>query len=537
MSGAVSAGAPREVETSAAPDLWWPYFGDWLRRAHQVVSASADVLNRLNVFPVSDSDTGTNVELTLAGMVEALPASGPIAADDLVRAAVLSAHGNSGAIVAEMMISVAREAGRPRTGSDPGPGSLVAHLLRVAARAATRAVARPVAGTILTVADDAARSAEIAAETTPDDAAVVVEAAQRAAAESLARTPELLDVLAEAGVVDAGGQAYVLLIDVLSEMLGGDPAEPVGDAAPSAASDSSPTGVEPEVTYEVMYALRGAGPDALTALRGELSEWGGSVVVVGDETVAQVHVHLADAGAAVEAGMARGALSQVRISVLPTTPATTDRTVVAVVAGPGLADAVAALGGVAVRPADSHVTLEELAVILDRDCGDVVILPNDMESLEFANHLAASRRGPGRRVAVIPTTAQVQGLAALAVHEPSADFDSAVVAMSSTAGHARHGAVTIAETAAMTMAGRCEVGDVLGLLDGDFVEIGSSVPEVAERIISRLTAGGGELLTLIAGADAQPELVEQLRRRHDPGLDVEVVDGGQRRYLLLIGIE
>ncbi len=455
---------------------------------------------------------------------------------------MLSAHGNSGAIVAEMLISVAREASRPATGPGRRAGSRLAHLLRVAADAADRAVARPVAGTILTVADDAAQAAHVAADTHPDDAAVVIDAARRAAAESLARTPELLDVLAEAGVVDAGGQAYVLLIDVLSELLDGDPAQPLSDLVPAAAPDEAARAgaadkMLDDVTYEVMYALRGADPEALTALRGELSAQGGSVVVVGDETVAQVHVHLVDAGSAVEAGMARGALSQVRISVLPTTPAMTGRTVIAVVAGPGLAAAVAALGGVAVRPANSHVTLEELARVLDSGCGDVVILPNDMESLELANHLATSRRGPGRRIAVIPTTAQVQGLAALAVHEPSADFDSAVVAMSATAGHARHGAVTIAEAAAMTMAGRCEVGDVLGLLDGDFVEIGSSVPEVAERIIGRLAAGGGELLTLITGADAQPELVEQLRLRHDPGLDVEVVDGGQRRYLLLIGIE
>ena len=132
----------------------------------------------------------------------------------------------------------------------------------------------------------------------------------------------------------------------------------------------------------------------------------------------------------------------------------------------------------------------------------------------------------------------MQGLAALAVHEPAADFDSAVVTMSSTAGHARHGAVTIAETPAMTMAGRCEVGDVLGLLDGDFVEIGSSVPDVAERVIARLAAGGGELLTLITGADADVDLVEDVRRRPArTACEIEVVTGGQRRYPLLIGIE
>ena len=144
------------------------------------------------------------------------------------------------------------------------------------------------------------------------------------------------------------------------------------------------------------------------------------------------------------------------------------------------------LGGTPVLPSGAHVTLEELSAVLDAACGDVVILPNDMESLELASHLAASRRGPGRRVAVIPTDAQVQGLAALAVHEPSADFDSAVVTMSATAGHARHGAVTVAESPAMTMAGRCDVGDVLGLVDGDFVEIGTLG---APRWPSRWSAG------------------------------------------------
>lgn len=139
---------------------------------------------------------------------------------------------------------------------------------------------------------------------------------------------------------------------------------------------------------------------------------------------------------------------------------------------------------------------------------------------------------------MIPSTAQVQGLTALAVHEPSSDFDSAVVAMSTTSGHTRHGAVTVAETRAMTMAGRCEVGDVLGLLDGDFVEIGDSVTEVAERVIARLTAVGGELLTLVTGAEAEPGLAEWLQQRfRHPDLEIELVAGGQRRYPLLIGLD
>ena len=241
--------------------------------------------------------------------------------------------------------------------------------------------------------------------------------------------------------------------------------------------------------YEVMYALRGARPESLDALRIELSQRGESVVVVGDEIVAQIHVHLADAGAAVEAGLPHGSISQLRIAALPEESVSADRAVIAVVAGPGLADAVRSLGGVPVLPGGPRITVEELSEALDGHPGDVVLLPNDMESLELATHLAESRRSRGRRIAVIPSTAQVQGLTALAVHEPSSDFDSAVVAMSTTSGHTRHGAVTVAETRAMTMAGRCEVGDVLGLLDGDFVEIGDSVTEVAERVIARLHGG------------------------------------------------
>jgi uncharacterized protein len=537
MSGAVSTGVPLQ------PTVLWSGFRTWLRRAYEVVSASAPELNRLNVFPISDSDTGTNLELTLAGIRAALADEGGTA-EQVVQASVLAAHGNSGAIVAEMLVQVSGELSRTAPADVTPAGQLAARCLRVAARAATRAVARPVAGTILTVADDAAEAATTAAAVHSGDALAVVGAARRAAATSLAGTPRQLAVLAEAGVVDAGGQAYVLLLQVLEEVLGGAEAQALQVSATAAARPTATRAQELLMSgeYEVMYALRGASPDGLAALRETLSVHGGSVVVVGDETVAQVHVHLADAGQAVEAGLAHGTLSQVRITALLATPVVATRAIIAVVAGPGLADAVADLGGVPILPADGppegRLRVEELEQVLQEHCGDVVLLPNDMESLEVASHLAAAHRGPGRRIAVIPTTAQVQGLTALAVHEPTADFDSAVVAMSTAAGHARHAAVTIAETAAMTMAGRCEVGDVLGLLDGDFVEIGSSVLDVAERVIQRLRAGGGELLTLITGADADPDLLPRLQQR--PGLadlEIDVVAGRQRRYPLLIGIE
>jgi len=525
----------------------------WLRRARTIISDSAPALNAMNVFPVSDSDTGSNLELTLSGIADALPdldrpgweASGLDATlprsqllDALVQAAILSAHGNSGAILAEMFTSVCRalEHDQPQLRSLQ-PGSLLALLLRAVSTAANRAVARPVAGTILTVADAAADSAEGGSVSTPDDALAVARAAQAGARAALARTPEQLEVLAKAGVVDAGGQAFVLLLDALVEVLGGEPAEalpPPGDV--STATVTRTRSVE---EYEVMYAITGAAAERLDRLREALSDRGHSVVIVGDSTVAQVHVHLDDAGAAIEAALGLGRLSRIRVTALDAGSRTEGRSVVSAVAGAGLAEAVRAMGGVPVGADRPDNVLEELTAAVEHAAGDVVVLPNGMLSPETVTQLTGQFDG-SRRVTVIPTVAQIQGLAAMAVHEPSADFESTVVAMSNAAGHARHGGVTIAERAAITMAGPCRHGDVLGLVEGDIVEIGSSVVEVGSHVIGRLLATGGELLTLVAGEGVEVGAIDELARRAHgaaDGLEVQIVNGGQRRYVLLVGLE
>jgi DAK2 domain fusion protein YloV len=497
-------------------------------------------LNAINVFPVPDADTGSNLKLTLAGISQAVSTLEQASLDSAVQAAILSAHGNSGAIVAEMFVSVCRTLEYDLALRSMPRGTLVATLLRSSAVAARRAVARPVVGTILTVAGEAASAADEAATSHPHDALAVVVAAQRAAHEALARTPEQLDVLAAAGVVDAGGQAYVLLIDVLAEVLGGTPAQPLTAVVPRLAGrqleERSMTG-----EYEVMYTLRGARPPDLDALRERLSELGHSVVIVGDQAIAQVHVHLGEAGAAVEAALPLGALSQIRITALPSSSGeVARRSVLAVVAGSGLAQAVASLGGVPMLAAGGDVTVEELRSAADRTCGDLVILPNGTENLKSADHVAAALRRTGRRVGIIPTLAQVQGLAAMAVHEPTADFESVVVAMSTAAGHARHGAVTVAEKSAMTMAGRCQPGDVLGAVEGDVVIIGTSMAEVAWQVVELLLAAGGELLTLVRGLGAAEDLLPGLAarvREWSSTVDVEVVDGRQPRYPLLLGVE
>jgi dihydroxyacetone kinase-like predicted kinase len=195
--GAVSGPVGQQVATS------WEIFDAWLRRATTLVGESAEALNAINVYPVPDSDTGTNLRLTLDGIASAVPGITSDDLDTMVQAAILSAHGNSGAIVAEMLTSVARRLPN-QAGAIPA-GAQLAELLRVAAVAARRAVARPVEGTIVSVAEAAAD--EAARSDHPDDILAVAVATQRAAREALARTPEQLDVLAAAGVVDAGGLA------------------------------------------------------------------------------------------------------------------------------------------------------------------------------------------------------------------------------------------------------------------------------------------------------------------------------------------
>jgi DAK2 domain fusion protein YloV len=522
------------------PTLWEAYDA-WLRRATSVTAESADALNAINVFPVPDADTGSNLKLTLTGISKAVGNLEHASADSAVQAAIVSAHGNSGAIVAEMFVSVCRtlEYDLPALQAMP-PGQLIATLLRSAAVAARRAVARPVAGTILTVADEAASAAEGAALGHPDDALAAVRAAQRRAHEALASTPQQLAVLGSAGVVDAGGQAYVLLIDVLAEVLGGPPAQPLTTVGPGPAG-LQPEGPQTTSEYEVMYTLRGAPPSELDALRNQLSELGHSVVIVGDHAIAQVHVHLGEAGAAIEAALPLGELSQIRITALPQSSLADQRNVLAVVAGPGLAQAVASLGGIPVLAAGNDVALDQLQVAADRSsCGDLVILPNGIENLRRIDSAAAELRRNGRRVSIIPTVAQVQGLAAMAVHEPSADFESAVSAMRSAADHARHGEIFVAQKSTMTKAGRCQPGDVLGAIQGAVVVIGTSMTDVAWQVVEQLLTAGGELLTLIRGLDADDNLLPDLAaraREMSHTLDIEILDGGQPGSPLLLGVE
>lgn len=547
----------------------------WVHLAEETLRAGREGIDGLNVFPVPDGDTGTNLHLTVQQArqaVDALPPDAPLGevCRVVARAALLGARGNSGIIVSQMLRGWADEL----AGRDSGDAAAVAGALTRADAQAWAAVESPVEGTMLSVTRAAAQAAQALEPQAGRGVDEVVRAAVAAARQALLDTTGQLPVLAAAGVVDAGGAGIVLILEALVSAVTGEP--PAGldlatlpdalpdrsDATPAAAAPSGATSCGAPVSgddvgrggqYEVMYLVE-APTDAVPALRSTLAGLGDSLVVVGGPDVWHVHVHVDDPGAAVEAGLRAGSPSSIRISHLHPTnlrhaqaadraaATVTGTAVVAWAAGPGLATVFAECGVDAVTPPSGRrpSTAEVLDVVRAAAARAVVVLPNDPQTLAVARTAAQAARDEGLRVIVIPTRAQVQGLAAAAVHDATADTDQDVAAMSAAAGATRHGGVTVATREAITMAGRCRPGDVLGIVDGDFAVVGDDVARVAVQVVDRLLSGGGEMVTLVTGELAPPGVTAAVRaavRLAHPTVEVLEIDGGQPRYQLLVGVE
>ncbi|HEY3479299.1 MAG TPA: dihydroxyacetone kinase, partial [Streptomyces sp.] len=292
---------------------------------------------------------------------------------------------------------------------------------------------------------------------------------------------------------------------------------------------------------------------ALPRLRERLDPLGDSLVVVGGDGLWNVHVHVDDVGAAVEAGIEAGRPYRIRVTHFEDQARQhanggvprgerARRAVVAVVRGDGLAELCASAGAtvVAVRPGEQPASGEIAAAIRRAHAREVVLLPNDRELRDVAGAAAEQARTDGVRVALIPTRSAVQGLAALAVHEPARRFDEDVVAMTSAAGATRYAELAVAEHQSWTMAGVCQEGDVLGLIDGDVAVIGGNLVETAAIVLDRMLAAGGEMVTLVLGAGAPPDLADRIEAHVRDGhlaVDTVVYEGGQRSCPLLIGVE
>jgi DAK2 domain fusion protein YloV len=513
-------------------------------------------IDALNVYPVPDGDTGTNMFLTVSAGRDALvQATGGSPDADLdaalaafARGSLLGARGNSGVILSQMLGALAERVSTATP--EEADAVVVAESLRDATDASYAAVGTPVEGTILTVARAAADAAMAACATEPLGRTLAAAAA--AAREALQRTPEQLKTLADAGVVDAGGRGLCVVLDAAETALTG--RRRVSEDA-SASRRRIPVPLpsndltEDGPAYEVMYLLD-ADDAAIPGLRAALAPLGDSLVVVGGHGLWNVHVHVDDVGAAIEAGIDAGRPHRVRVTHFAEQVSTArekqrtrkGRKVVAVTAGPGLEQVFTEAGAVVVPGGPGQRPSTGMIIEAIERCGaaEVVVLPNDADSIRTAEIAARTVEDAGDvRVGVVPSRAQVQGLAAMAVHEPGRSFDQDLLHMTATARHARHGAVTVAARRAMTAAGPCEPGDVLGVIEGDFALVGDDMLGVATGVVDRLVGGGGEMVTLVSGAGGE-ELaarVEQYVEREHPLLEVVAYDGGQARYPLLVAVE
>ncbi|MFB7484345.1 DAK2 domain-containing protein [Streptomyces anulatus] len=565
----------------------------WCSLALEALGRERAEIDAINVYPIADGDTGTNLYLTVesaAAAVEAVfaahetGATAPATADAvraMAHGALIGARGNSGTILAQLLRGMAGVL------ADGGDAAHLRRALTRAADAARRAVAHPVEGTVLTVAAAAAE----AAEGGESDLRTVVHAAYAGALAALAKTPEQLAVLGRAGVVDAGGRGLVAVLGALVETVTGQapvrgprtahgkaptPVDggsvvglPVGGTpVEGVPAGGFPAGGVPETgvlvgegpldcpedgvagpAFEVIYLLE-AGDDQVARLRTRLDALGDSLVVVGGDGLWHVHVHVDDAGAAVEAGVEAGRPYRIRITHFATEsghdlrvqaePA--QRAVVVVVPGDGLAGLCTEAGATTViaRPGEPPASGELVDAIRRAHAREVVLLPNDAALRHTAAAAAEQARTEGVRVALVPTRAAVQGIAALAVHEPDRGFDEDVVAMTAAAGATRYAELAVAERQSWTMAGICQAGDILGLIDGDVAVIGADVPATARTVLDRMLAAGGELVTLVLGEDVPDSLADALEEHVREGylaVDTVVYRGGHQRAPLLIGVE
>jgi uncharacterized protein len=525
----------------------------FVNAASDALSAAREDIDVLNVFPIADGDTGTNMFLTFSAGRDALadyrsqhvaPQLAP-AINAFAEAALLGARGNSGVILSQMLASFLATLGSPQ--ADERPSNLLSRALSAAAVDAYGVLSEPVEGTMLTVLTKAADAARLAAQHPRTSVIGVFRAASQAARKALEHTPEQLPILAAAGVVDAGGVGVCVLLDAAESVLAGGRSSLSSlrrSLTPGLGSGSPTYSASPPVGYEVMY-VAGMTPDALSSLRKALAEIGDSIAIARCVDGFRVHVHADNPGLAIEVGLKFGALSHIQIAQMTQPhPQANNRGIVAVAAGGGLAHLFRQAGAVVVDLDLGHrpSTAQFMAAMTASHASEVIVLPNDADSLRSAEIAARTVEADfGIKVVVIPTNTQVAGLAALAVHLPSRSLTENYAEMAATARHVRHGAVTQATRSAMTMAGPCAPGDVLGIVGGDFALIGVTLEKVASEVLDRLVAAGGELVTVVfgegrGGTKLADHCVAYLADNH-PHLEVVVYDGGQPRYPLLFGVE
>jgi hypothetical protein len=554
-----------------------PALRDWAHTAVSDLITHIDEINRLNVFPVADSDTGANMLFTMrSALAEANAGAGADGGSGCVArvAAALSAgalngaRGNSGVILSQILRGIADVTATAAADADGELPHVAAAVLGAGLRRGVELViasmgGEEVRGTIVSVLRAAADAVEACAD---EGLAPAITAAGDAAVVALEKTPEQLDVLADAGAVDAGGRGLLVLLDALrSTITGQAPARTVYERSPRAPQPEAPV-EQPTPQFEVMYRLDGSDSAATDALRTRLEELGDSVAIAqaaAREAVPpdsySVHVHTDDAGAAVEAGLVAGRLSRIVVSVLssgasglPAGSWTRERAVLAVVDGDGAAELFAGEGACVLQPDPeagdpaTDISAHRLVrALVDTGAAQVMVLPNGYVAAEELVAGCTTAIGWGIDVVPIPTGSMVQGLAALAVHETGRQAVDDGYTMARAAGAARHGSVRIATESALTWAGRCQPGDGLGIAGDEVLFVAADAAGAAIGLLDLLLASGGDLVTVLAGAGIETQadatavgdILEEHVHDHHPGTELVIYRTGHRGDALLIGVE
>jgi DAK2 domain fusion protein YloV len=518
---------------------------------------NASDIDALNVFPVPDGDTGTNMLLTMRSSVEEAYQTNDTSAYTIAQAmaqgALMGARGNSGVILSQIWRGLAQGL----QGKKSFTGKELASALQQASKMAYKGISNPVEGTILTVIKDAAAAAQTQAKNN-GGLISVMEAVVDAANESVANTPTLLPVLKDAGVVDAGGQGLFTILDGALRYLRGE-AEQMQFRKPQIIASNIPQPVklsrmavldELPFGYCTEFLLKGEelSPDEI---RTKLQKKGQSLIVVGDENTARVHIHTLDPGSIVRYATSLGTMHQVSIRNMDEQhqdflemqkermPAV-DVATVAVVAGKGLAEVFTSLGvtaiisgGQTMNPSTKDILQAVKTVASDK----VIILPNNKNVVLTANQVPSLT---DKKVEIVPTQTIPQGVAALLTFDYEADFETNAQLMKEAASKVKTIEITHAVRSAQLNGLKIKKKQSIGLLDGELLAGGNNPSDVLLKILAKLDLKKMGIITIYYGADTQQTEAEQVSaniRDRYPQLQVEVVRGGQPHYNYIVSIE
>ncbi len=526
----------------------------WLRTNHESVNA-------LNVFPVPDGDTGTNMVLTMQSAYDEISNSpersiGKIA-NSLAQGALMGARGNSGVILSQLWRGIARAL----DGKDTLDGATFVKAFAVARDTAYKGVVRPVEGTILTVAKDVATATEKALETTHDPYQILEIAVEEADA-SVERTPELLNVLKEAGVVDSGGKGFFYILDGMlrfSKGLSLDTA--IASVKPLSALnlDSAMETIEPGQDYEVVVDFRPHEPLVLEQFYSDLEEMGTSIQIGEGEGMYRMHIHVPTEKRyePIDYTMSIGTITKVHIENLLAQMEAIEKSsheqplklapvepgqiaVVTVAPGPGIANVFASLGAAAIVEGGQTMnpsTQEILQAFENLPTDKVIILPNNKNIFMAAK---AASEVTVKQAAVIPSRTIPQGLSALLRLIPNGNFADVVADMESALGDVETGEITIATRTVEIDGVNVNEGEIIVLHNGKLILSTDKLTTACLSFLEKAQADDYELITLFYGADihkAEVNHIADIIRDAYPDQEVEVQDGGQPHYQFIIAIE